>query len=245
MLIWVLRPTEFSVDFGCLFGCYNSCSIFPVLIWVSIMIFDANWFSLVIPMPISMPTIGIKAEPFDTDLGLDADFDTRWMNFKDVISFRSLLESFTSMMDVIMLGCWTIFSDAAADVGNPYVSAFFFYSFKVSIGRDICIAVRTRSQCKNRDTQCGDSAAFVSVSFPFLHTRLTPTTPPSLPPSVPPSLHPPPPPPPLLPYLPPSLPPPPSLITSAAAAGANVLLRYASYARVHRPELHGRADTGE
>ena len=96
----------------------------------------------------------------DADLGLDADSDGRWMGYKDVVSFGSLPQSFALMCDAIMLGCWTIFSDAATDIGNWYVSTIFFYSFKVRSGRDSFAVIvnrsigitDTRSQCKNRDT---------------------------------------------------------------------------------------------
>ena len=57
--------------------------------------------------------------------------NARWENYKDVISFGSLLQSFAAMTDVIMLSNWPIFMDAAGDVGNWYISTVFFYSFKV------------------------------------------------------------------------------------------------------------------
>lgn len=67
----------------------------------------------------------------DADVDLGADWAARWAVYKDVISFGSLLQSFASMTDVIMLSNWPIFMDAAGDVGNWYVATVFFYSFKV------------------------------------------------------------------------------------------------------------------
>lgn len=73
----------------------------------------------------------------DADVDFDADLDARWAFYKDVVSFGSLLQSFASMTDVIMLSNWPIFMDAAGDVGNWYVATVFFYSFKVRFGLDV------------------------------------------------------------------------------------------------------------
>lgn len=81
----------------------------------------------------------------DLDAALDADLDARWAFYKDVVSFGSLLQSFASMTDVIMLSNWPIFMDAAADVGNWYVATVFFYSFKVRFGLDIFAFISNRS----------------------------------------------------------------------------------------------------
>ena len=87
-------------------------------------------------MLISMPKLTYKTD-FDSGSWVwMLIFGARWMFYSDVISFRSLLESFASMTDVIMLGCWTIFSDAAGVVGNRFVAVVFFYSFKVKPGRE-------------------------------------------------------------------------------------------------------------
>ena len=72
-------------------------------------------------------------------------FYARWVFYKDVISFASLLQSFASMTDVIMLSNWPIFVDAAGDVGNWYISTIFFYSFKVRSGCDIFATICHRS----------------------------------------------------------------------------------------------------
>lgn len=57
--------------------------------------------------------------------------DTRWIFYKDAVSFASLHQSFASMTDIIMLSNWPIFMDAAGDVGSLFVARLFFYSFKV------------------------------------------------------------------------------------------------------------------
>lgn len=112
-------------------------------------------------MLIGMPIEFLNAN-LDADVDLGTDLAARWAFYKDVISFGSLLESFASMTDVIMLSNWPIFMDAAGDVGNWYVATVFFYSFKVRSGRSMVAIIYLvpalapctklpRSQCKNRD----------------------------------------------------------------------------------------------
>lgn len=57
----------------------------------------------------------------------------RWAAYEDVGSFGSMLQSFASMTDVIMLSNWPMFMDAAGDVGNTTLANLLFFSFKVHL----------------------------------------------------------------------------------------------------------------
>lgn len=56
---------------------------------------------------------------------------TRFAGVKEVASFASLPQSFESMMYIVMFSNWTMFMDAAGQVGSPVVAKIFFYSFKI------------------------------------------------------------------------------------------------------------------
>eukprot|EP00904_Undaria_pinnatifida_P002590 jgi/Undpi1/12331/HiC_scaffold_5.g02007.m1 len=101
--------------------------VFPAVLRASFVLFSVTYsysvvaFAMYCDTPLGMePADGVK----------DHSMMQRWENYKDVISFGSLLQSFAAMTDVIMLSNWPIFMDAAGDVGNWYISTVFFYSFK-------------------------------------------------------------------------------------------------------------------